>query len=456
MKSKKSLVILSLLLSACGTNNTTDSPSKSESGRAPAPAPGPTGGGGAISIGELKAVQESVVNSKKHVIVNAANQWLAPGGALSGAIFAAAGADKVLAEIAEGHNGISNKLMSGTSLLKTSEVFTTGAYDFSTKPETQDTQYIIHALGPDFRDSPYSSSFEQGYAALSQTYKNLYAEMARLNQVNGVTTIGVIPISAGVFVGSADKNRMYKIMVDETLSAMKTYPALQPELYLFGQSESDDVKQILQSAVAKMAMPAALSASVARASTLTLMEAPVHTLKMGTLNFQGVATSLGFLRIMGGVVESVNESLTQLSVGKMNGSSFVGCEFETAYLQQEHAHFSVKATGAIQISDGLKLAGGIGYIRENLEASLSRNVRNFLNLESKDYERNGVTCDVIAQHQLSLSSTVSFTTNVGITAKYTGKAVISPFLQVSCNIEGLGVAAVISQQEFGFNFHHSQ
>lgn len=39
---------------------------------------------------ELEITQGSVVDSKKHVIVNAANQWLAPGGALSGAIFSAA------------------------------------------------------------------------------------------------------------------------------------------------------------------------------------------------------------------------------------------------------------------------------------------------------------------------------------------------------------------------------
>ncbi|WP_350331797.1 macro domain-containing protein [Candidatus Bodocaedibacter vickermanii] len=435
---------LPLLLSACGTNNSTEGVGDTPSTSVSVPSQSTT-----VPAKELEVTNGSVVYSKKHVIVNAANQWLAPGGVLSGAIFGAAGADKVLAEIASAHGGGSNATMSGTPLLKTSEVFTTGAYDLS----KQGTQFIIHALGPDFSIAPYSGNIEQGYTDLHKTYKSIYAEMDRLNKRDNVTSLGIVPISSGAFAGSADLTKLYQIMIDETLVAMQTYPALQPELYLFGQREYDAVKELLKSTVGAMQSSAALSVgSVAQASKLALLEAPVHVAHVGTLNFQGVATSLRSLRFMGGIVEGVNERLIQLTIGKMNRGSFLGCELETAYHDRELSYYTLKATGVVQISDNLKLVSGVGYACENMAVNLSNNVRNFLNLASKDYERTGVVCDVLAQHQNSFSLTVLVTTSLGIRAEYVGKSMMSPFMRVACNIERFAVSVAASQYECGVRF----
>ena len=452
MTSKKSLLLISLLLSGCGTSNTTDVTNKPEDSDTTSTSVSVPPVLPKAPAKELEITKGSVVDSKKHVIVNAANKWLAPGGVLSGAIFGAAGSDKVLAEIASKHGGVSNKEMEGTPLLETSKVFTTAAYDLS----KNGTQYIIHALGPDFREIP-SSNMELGYTDLRQTYKNVYAEMDRLNKEHQVTTIGIIPISAGVFAGKADKTKLYEIMVEETLSALQTFPALQSELYLFTKDEYDAVKKVLPLVVSKLTPPSMLSSGVGTSlSKLALMESSTYQAQVCSDAVKGAAVSLGSVRIMGSIVENPTDKKTQLIVGHTYKNSFLGCEFETAYRNQEHAYFSVKATSAMQISDSLKLSGGIGYMRENMALSLSQNVRNFLNLDNKDYERHGVVCDVMAQHQVNLSSTISFTTNMGIKAGYMGEALISPFVHVSCNIEGLGVAAVMSQQEIGFNFHHYQ
>ncbi len=456
---KKSLLCLSLLLSGCGTNNNNNNSSGGGVPSQPASDDRPST---SVSIPpastkdpakELEITNGSVVYSKKHVIVNAANKWLAPGGVLSGAIFGAAGSDKVLKEIASKHGGVSNPSMSGTPLLETSKVFTTGAYDLS----KNGTQYIIHALGPDFTEAPYSSNIELGYTDLRQTYKNVYAEMDQLNKTHQVTTMGLIPISAGVFAGGADKTKLYEIMVEETLSALHTFPALQPELYLYSEGEYAAVKKVLLSVVSKLTPPSMLSSGVGTSlSKLALMESSTYQAQLCSDAVKGAAASFGSVRIIGSIVENPTDKKTQLIVGDTHKHSFLGCELETAYRNQEHAYFSVKATGAIQMSDSLKLSGGMGYLRENMALSLSQNVRNFLNLDRKDYERHGVVCDVIAQHQVNLSSMVSFTTNVGIKAEYMGKFLIFPFLHVLCNIQGLGVSAVMTQQEFGFNFNHYQ
>jgi O-acetyl-ADP-ribose deacetylase (regulator of RNase III) len=462
MTSKKSLLLISLLLSGCGTNNNNNN--SSGGGGAPSQPASDDRPSASVSIPpaltkdpakELEITNGSVVDSKKHVIVNAANKWLAPGGVLSGAIFGAAGSDKVLAEIASKHGGVSYQGMieENTPLLETSKVFTTGAYDLS----KNGTQYIIHALGPDFRVTPYKGDMELGYTDLRQTYKNVYAEMDRLNKEHQVPTMGLIPISAGVFAGGADKTKLYEIMVEETLSALHTFPALQPELYLFSKDEYDAVKKVLLSVVSKSTPPSMLSSGVGTSlSKLALMESSTYQAQLCSDAVKGAAVSFGSVRIMGSIVENPTDKKTQLIVGDTHEHSFLGCELETAYRNQEHAYFSVKATGAMQISDSLKLSGGLGYMRENMAHSLSRNVRNFLNLDNKDYERQGVVCDVIAQHQVNLSSTLSFTTNVGIKGEYMGEVLISPFVHISCNIEGLGVSAIMSQQEFGFNFNHYQ
>ena len=447
--SKKPVLCLSLFLSACGTNNNSNVNNTPEDGDTPSSSVSIPPVSTKAPAKELEITNGSVVYSKKHVIVNAANQWLAPGGVLSGAIFGAAGADKVLADIASAHDGISNKEMMGTPLLKTAEVFTTSSYDLS----KQGTEYIIHALGPDFSIAPYIGNMEQGYTDLRKTYKNIYAEMDRLNKRDNVTSLGIVPISSGAFAGAANLTKLYQIMIDETLVAMQKYPALQPELYLFGKSEYDAVKAVLKSAVARMASSSALSAGVvSQASKLALLDAPVHVAHVGTLNFQGIATSLGSLRIMGGVLEGANERLIQLMVGKMNCGSFLGCEFETGYRDQELSHYTIKATGVIQISDSLKLISGAGYTYENIESDLSLNVRNFLNINSVDFERKGVVCDVLVQHRKSFFPTVSVTTNIGIRSGYIGKTVISPLIHIACNVEGFSVSAFMSQYESGIRF----
>lgn len=446
-----SLFVVSLVLSACGNpSDQKDVANKSDGDNLPSTSVSIPSLSGSASAKELPVINESVVYSKKNVIVNAANQWLAPGGVLSGAIFSAAGADKIFAEIASKHGGISNANMSGTSLLKTSEVFTTGAYDLS----KQGTQYIIHALGPDFTIAPYNGNVELGYADLRKTYENLYAEMHRLNKSYNVTSLGIIPISSGVFAGAANLTKLYQIMIDETLAAMQKYPALQPELYVFGKGEFDAVKAILKSTINPSSTVSL--GIVSQASKLALLDSPTYVGNLGTVSVQGAAISTGSLRIMGGVVDSVNERLMHLTVGTMNRGSFFGCELETIWSVQEFSHYAIKAINIVQISDSLKLAGGAGYSCEHTDALLPKNIRQFIynfGIDASEFQRHGIVGDINAQYNIPISSTVSIATTVGLRATYSQTFQMNPFAHVICQFSGFNVAAAVSQTDMGFNIH---
>ncbi len=68
--SRKSLLLISLLLSACGTSNTTDVPNKPEDGDTTSTSVSVPSVPTKTPSKELEATKGSVVYSKKHVIVN--------------------------------------------------------------------------------------------------------------------------------------------------------------------------------------------------------------------------------------------------------------------------------------------------------------------------------------------------------------------------------------------------
>lgn len=457
----KSIFLTALLLSACGNSQNGSKETSAEENSGTLPNSGlPSKGGSSVNLPAdptedlavpLGIKNSSVVGSKKQVIVNAANKWLAPGGGLSGAIFKAADQEKVLAEIAAKHKGVSNASMSGTPLLETSKVFTTGAYNLS----DQATDYIIHALGPDFREASYNANFEQGYTDLRTTYKNLYSEMDRLHQAHKVTSMGVIPISSGIFAGKANQKKLFEIMIEETLSAMQRYSYLKPELYLFESSEYETVKKMLPAVVSRLNQSTALSSGVGTSSAkLVLLDSSMYVNNFGSLNVHGAASSWGSMRVMGSSVKGINTQLTQMSVGKIHNAHFLGCEFETAYSLGELTSYSLKAIAVTHITDNIKVSSGFGYMCENMSARLPHNIRHFLNEFGIDFtalKRQGIVGDLSAQYQFQGMSNVSFTADIGLRATYMGALDVNSFAQFSCHASGLGISMMISKAEAGLS-----
>lgn len=405
---------------------------------------------------ELEVTNGSVVYSKKHVIVNAANQWLAPGGFLSGAIFTAAGQDKVLAEIKQ-KKGKSNLNMSGPDiLLKTAEVFTTGAYNLS----SQGTQYIIHALGPDFGGSPYNTNIDLGYKALRNTYKNVYTEMDRLNKEQGVTSIGIIPISSGVYAGASNKTTLYTIMIEETLNAMQSYPALQPELYLFGKDEFPKVKALLPSTVERMTKSVALSSGAAlngissAVSHLALMSIPYHHNVSGNSLTQGIAHTLGPIRFIGSLTQGNHDSLADTMVGASFGKSVLGIGLETGYRNNELRHYAVKAKSLYAISSKVSFGSSIGYMYENMRSTFSNGIRQFLNrfdVPVEQYIRKGIMTEAAIKYQSDVGIDTKITADAGLRTVYYKDMSAVLFAQISLNMKGMQSSAFIAKHEFGFN-----
>ena len=121
---------------------------------------------------ELKVVRGSVVYADCDVIINAANEGLKEGGGVCGAIFAAAGREELQAEC----NAIGR--------CKTGHAVMTNGYKLKAK-------HIIHAVGPlDGDPGKLRGAF----------YNSLV-----LADSNNLKTIGMVPISAGIFGFPLDK-----------------------------------------------------------------------------------------------------------------------------------------------------------------------------------------------------------------------------------------------------------
>lgn len=115
---------------------------------------------------KLEIIKGSVVDSKCDVIVNAANEGLQAGGGVCGAIFSAAGFSKLQREC----NAI--------GWCKTGHAVMTNGYNLKAK-------HIIHAVGPvDCNAGKLKGAF----------YNSLV-----LADSNNLKTIGLVPISSGIF-----------------------------------------------------------------------------------------------------------------------------------------------------------------------------------------------------------------------------------------------------------------
>ena len=125
----------------------------------------------------LVLINDSCVNQKVDVIVNAANRHLAAGGGVCGAIFSKAG----LTELTTACNQYKRPLKDG-------EVATTPAFGI------KNAKAIIHAVGPDFSRTP------RAFAELFDAYYNSLLVL----KDNGYKSIAFPLISSGIFGGDLE------------------------------------------------------------------------------------------------------------------------------------------------------------------------------------------------------------------------------------------------------------
>lgn len=134
---------------------------------------------------KLEIRKGSVVYADAEVIVNAANEGLQAGGGVCGAIFQAAGYDKLQREC----NAIGG-CAKGHAVL-------TNGYDLK--------KHIIHAVGP-----VYHSDADAG------KLNGAFVNSLIIADSNGFKSIALVPISTGIFHYPLDKAA--KIAIDAVLS----------------------------------------------------------------------------------------------------------------------------------------------------------------------------------------------------------------------------------------------
>ena len=123
----------------------------------------------------IRLIQGSAVLQPADAIVNAANKYLAAGGGICGAIFAAAGRETLRQACAQ-----------YTTPLRDGDAVITPAFGI------KNAKYIIHAVGPDFGVTPGA------FKALQDAYYNSLAVLMQ----NGLHSIAFPLISAGIYGGN--------------------------------------------------------------------------------------------------------------------------------------------------------------------------------------------------------------------------------------------------------------
>ena len=116
-------------------------------------------------------VRNDIARVRADVLVNAANERLAAGGGVCGAIFAGAGASRMAAACAQ------------IGRCPTGSAVTTPGFDLP-------CHWVVHAVGPIWRGGSHGER-----ELLQSCYRSMFAEVARL----GATSVAFPLISAGIF-----------------------------------------------------------------------------------------------------------------------------------------------------------------------------------------------------------------------------------------------------------------
>lgn len=456
------LTFLSLFITACGNSNNETKQSEQQSPseievKAPqgdfvAPTTITTATTDVAPVQSLAKynipiLPESIVSSGCEVIVNAANGWLAAGGALSGAIYAAAGQQKMYEEIRKVKGlGADPVFGSGPVLLKDGEVFVSSGHDLV---DNQGTRFILQALGPDFRVAPYKGNLDAGYEKLAETYRNVYAEMQKLNAANGVKTIGVIPISSGVFAGAADKDKLYEVLVKESLIAVRKYPNIVPKIYVFGGGAAQrSIEAQLQKAVQAMLVESGgLGGSVALSARAS-KGGDSHTVP-------GLVVEFNNLKIQGYVLQEKSSLRSEFVVGKEHRGVFFGISSEQALRDNQVTAAVLKAVVDRKLSSKVVMSVGLGYAYDNLNAHVADNMKAFLsqfNLREEAFKRSSVLADAMLCGDVLSSELGVIQLNAGIRTLGVQDTQYMPFFALKLNALSFASSVYCAYNEVGFNF----
>lgn len=168
-------------------------------------------------MSDIKLINASCADQEVDVVVNAANDGLWAGGGICGVIFKRAGKS----ELADACKNYKTPLRNGQAVI-------TPAFNM------KNAKAIIHAVGPDFRQTP---------KAFKELYEAYYNSLVVLKE-NGYHSISFPLISSGIFrgklhdpVGESTKQcmRAYKNFVED-------YPDYEIDVLLcaYGESEMAD------------------------------------------------------------------------------------------------------------------------------------------------------------------------------------------------------------------------
>jgi O-acetyl-ADP-ribose deacetylase (regulator of RNase III) len=127
------------------------------------------------------SVKGDITKIGTDVVVNAANDRLAPGDGVCGAIFAAAGYAQLL------------KACEGLGGCPTGQAVATPSFDL----KSRGTSHIIHAVGPRFS--------RQNATMCDRQLVSAYRESLRLAERLGARSIAIPAISTGIFRFPADR-----------------------------------------------------------------------------------------------------------------------------------------------------------------------------------------------------------------------------------------------------------
>ncbi len=311
------------------------------------------------------------------------------------------------------------------------------------KLSSNGTQHIIHALGVNFYGM-YSEEQKTGIEILKSVWKDAYAQMSHLHaEDDKITDIAILPLSVGLFQGDVSLERIFDVMLAETVEAMHQYSWLNPTICIFDADEFSTMHKVIVNSkgIALLPSPSTEALFLSMEGMKKPMVSRRAVQNCDGLNFKAYGASLN------------QAQLGTVTAEKDLGVCAFGIELETGMNHQQFSYTALKAKAEFQVLKAGVFRVAVGGVYENLASAMPMNVQRFLtqlDMNPRDITRNSWLTDAVYVQNWQAGD-VDFSAMMGGRFVYHEQLEAVPFFGMSAQCEGYAASVFMSEKEFALS-----
>lgn len=283
---------------------------------------------------------------------------------------------------------------------------------------------------------------ESDLVSIQDTYKGVF------NLATGLKSLVIVPLWKDTSQTKTMSNQLYKLLFEEALAAAKSNSNLEITLFASNRDQADLMDQAWETLNEELSIQhkelvghSAGNSHHSGPALNALATADSTQLHQGSFDINGVAASIGDIRLMGVLADgNVNQRQSLLMVGLPLGQHMIAFGTQLGFENFAFNYSITQLWGLLKVTDTFKLSAGIGATQEKIQT-----FRSLTN-------RYGAMMELAAHYSDTLSDSLKVSIDAGVRGLFSDTFEAGWFGLMSLDNGSLKTSAFVSSKDFGLNF----